>query len=223
MDDSAGYLLDRVEPILRTLGRQRDEVVDAKVLLGRNLNGEVEFADGGRAFVKQLTGLGADGRLRRSVSFHETVAVPASADFRAPELLASDDGSLTLAYEFIPEGSAFGPAVRERTASDDELERAGRCLGALHSLPIVDPSRADDTLPMLPPFGPNTLTTEIYYGSTMGQLDVWRYIQRDQPLRERLSRMVLDFDRAEGVPVHGDLRADQIFMTVEQCWMLDWE
>jgi aminoglycoside phosphotransferase (APT) family kinase protein len=55
----------------------------------------------------------------------------------------------------------------------------------------------------------------------MGQLDMWRIIQSDSDLRGALNQLAaVDIPR---VPIHGDLRGDQILLADNTNWILDWE
>ncbi|MEI3867522.1 phosphotransferase [Microbacterium sp. CCNWLW134] len=217
-------LLERVRPLLEAMGRRVDEVTEASPIIGRNLNGEIVFDDGDRVFVKQLGGMAAGERHARSVSFHDCVRLAdAGADLRAPALRAAHAPSVSLAYEWVDARSTFAQSIREVEAETDEVRRAGRCVAALHSLEVIDPDAIDRSRPMFPPAGPNAMSRETFYGSTMGQLDMWRFIQRDQPLLDALNLLVDRSRDGRRTPAHGDLRADQIFLTAEEAFMLDWE
>ena len=217
-------LVDSAAGLLRILDRDPQTVVEASTILGRNLNGVLTFDDGERIFVKQIGGLGAPRRHARSVSFHTAVcSEEAGSDLRTPALRADEAETCTLAYEYIDAASTFAESIRELEANDADVRQAGRSVAALHSLTITDAARLDDSRPMFPPNGPNAMSRDTFYGSTMGQLDMWRYIQRDAPLLVSLNALVRASEQCRRAPAHGDLRADQLFLTDDEAWMFDWE
>lgn len=217
-------LIDRSHGLLRSIDRRPEQIVDASTIIGRNLNGVLTFDDGDRVFVKIIGGFAAAARHARSVAFHTCVDIgEAGGDLRAPALRGQHDESHALAYEYVDVRSAFAESIRESDAAEPDVRAAGRCIAALHSLSVVAGARLDDTRPMFPPHGPNAMTRDTYFGSTMGQLDMWRYIQRDQELLAGLNALVEESATCRRTPAHGDLRADQLFLAPGEVWMFDWE
>ncbi|CAD5990923.1 phosphotransferase [Agreia sp. COWG] len=215
---------DQTKPILEQIGKAEADIVDVKPLLGRNVSGIYTFDDGLEIFVKRITGLGAEGRHFRSVSFENAVSrSDDSTGMRAPKLIASMPTHNLLAYSYVSNGAGFGKSIRDDEATDGEFARVGRGLAALHRLAVTAPELTDATAPFLPPSGPNALSVNMYFGQTMGQLEMWRYIQRDDVLRKALDVLVEPGEPASRVPVHGDLRGDQILLTSNECWIIDWE
>lgn len=217
----AQQLLDTVGAVLPRLGRDVDEVEEAHPHLGRNISGRLTFADGEQVFVKRISGLGAAERYARSVSFHDAVDHPTLPDTSTPRLLARDEEALILAFEVVEGEKGIGAQIRDDELDDAGLVRLGRCVAGLHSLPVRDATVTDTSHPFFPPHGPNAITAQMYYGSTMGQLEMWRLIQGDQSLREACDELV--HADAPKVPVHGDFRGDQVLFAGDTMWILDWE
>lgn len=215
-------LLDSVSHIFPELGRDEADVEDVQPLLGRNISGRVTFEGGQVVFIKKMTGLGAAERYFRSVSFHDSLDLSApSPDTSTPALLARDDSTRTVVYEYIEDGESAGKLIRDDEMDEMTLIRIGRCVAGLHNLPVRQANSTDHTKPFFPPHGPNAISMQMYYGSTMGQLDMWRIIQSDSQLRDALNVLAsIDIPR---VPIHGDLRGDQILLTETANWILDWE
>ncbi|PHV68348.1 phosphotransferase [Williamsia muralis] len=215
-------LLSSIAHVIPQLGRDVDEITEVKPLLGRNISGQITFEGSHTVFIKRMTGLGAADRYIRSVSFHDAIDVSdAPAHTATPALLARDNDSHTVVYEFIDNGVSAGQLLRDDDIDSATLERVGRCVAGLHCLPVRDASVTDHSTPFFPPHGPNAISTQMYYGSTMGQLDMWRIIQSDSGLRAALDQLATT--PTPKVPIHGDLRGDQILLAGETNWILDWE
>lgn len=226
IDQTGRRVLELVRPLLGELDREPGDVVAVEPHLGRNVSGTLTFDNDEKIFVKVIKGMGAGQRFSRSVSFAGAVdkdGLGATGSLlRTPRLLAHHDDSLSTAHEHLAHGSDFGERFRGGEASDDDLLRVGRALGTLHALPLRNPGDIDSSLPNLPPHGINAISQEVHAGSTMGQLEVWRILQNDQSLRDSLGRLVDGAPREKRTAVHGDMRADQVFLG-DACWILDWE
>ncbi|QHC54386.1 phosphotransferase family enzyme [Rathayibacter tanaceti] len=217
------HLLDRIAPLLARLGRTRDEIEDAPVLLGRNLNARLRFSDGDDVFVKAVRGLGSAGRYQRVTTFHDVMDLT-GLPVRTPDLLARDDAGLVLAQTVVGAESTFAERVRESTVSPEELELVAGALAAVHGATPSDASRVENRPPSLPPHGLDAMPIDLFEGSTMGQLEMWRLLQGDPVLRDRLDALVRSAPSGDAAsPIHGDLRSDQILLDGATCWMLDWE
>lgn len=215
-------LVDSVSHIFPKLERKESDVDEVQPLLGRNISGRITFSDNHAVFIKKMTGLGAAERYFRSVSFHDSLDLSdPSRDTSTPALLARDDTSHTVVYEYITGGESAGKMIRDDEMDAGTLSRIGRCVAGLHNLPVRHANATDQTKPFFPPHGPNAISMQMYYGSTMGQLDMWRIIQSDSELREALN--ILAKVETPRVPIHGDLRGDQILLTENANWILDWE
>lgn len=209
-------------PLLTKMGHEGPAITKVTPLPGRNLNARIDVATGESLFVKVVRGLGSADRYRRSLSFYDSVDL-AAGGLRTPALLDVETSTQATAHEFLPEGASFGETIRENRATSEQLAHAARTIAALHDMPLRAIETVERSLPALPPWGPNAMTLDLYDGSTIGQLEMWRIIQEDERLRVALDELVRAVPEAERVPTHGDLRADQLFMTDDGCWMLDWE
>lgn len=217
------HLLDRIDPLLEQLGRMREEIEDAPVLLGRNLNARLRFSDGDEIFVKAVRGLGSEGRYQRITTFHDVMDF-SGLPVRTPDLIARDDAGLVLAQTVVGIDGAFAERVRESTASPEDLTLVACAVAAMHSATPSDASRIESRAPSLPPHGLDAMPIELFEGSTTGQLEMWRLLQNDSVLQNRLDALVRSAPRGDAaVPIHEDLRSDQILLEGGTCWVLDWE
>lgn len=204
---------------LSSLGVTTESITGVESALGRNVSGVITHA-GGKVFVKAIQGADGPQRFRRSLSFFDNEIEP-PAPFRTPALLSSDESTLSAAYGCLPEATEFAVDVRENRATEHQLARAGRTAAALHSTPLVEHSTISRDVPHLPPHGPNAISLALLEESTFGELELWRILQSDEPLRTALNALVCG--EHEVRHIHGDLRADQLVLDEDACWLLDWE
>lgn len=219
--EQARVLEHAAAPLLDGMEIDAETIIKVTPLLGRNISGRFDFINGAPLFVKVLRGLGAGDRFTRSISF--STAAAHAVGFSTPDLVGHDQPSRAVAHEFLADGARFGEIVRDNQATLGELARAGAAVAGLHSMHLADPTVADRTLPPLPPHGLNAIALDLFEGSTVGQLEMWRIIQGDTSLRADLDQLALPLAAHEVVPIHGDLRSDQLLMSEDNCWILDWE
>jgi len=67
------------------------------------------------------------------------------------------------------------------------------------------------------------ISFQTYLASSAAELEVWRLIQSDRPLREGLVRLKEMEKHAGLCPVHTDFRLDQLLVRDDQVDIIDWE
>lgn len=215
----AALLLDDTRCLLRALGFKDSAVDDVQVTGGRNPSGVVTIG-ATTVFVKRFAGRSADARFRRSRSFAEAGVRPA-APFDTARVLGHDEERLTMAFECIPSAADFGEAIRERRVATADIQVAARSVAALHSADVADPSALDISLPDLPPADGAALPLEAAEEATLGELEMWRLLQRDVALLHQVQELTKT--NPTPAPIHGDLRGDQMVIRGDEGWIIDWE
>ena len=219
LDRESLRLLRACAPTLDALGITAENVTGVDPTLGRNVSGVITHP-GGKVFVKAIQGADGLQRFHRTLSFFNNDIKP-SSPFRTPALLSSDENTLSAAYGCLPDAADFAVHVRENRATQNQLACAARTVAALHSTPLTEQGSISRDVPHLPPHGPNAIGLALLEESTFGELELWRLLQSDEPLRTALSALV--WGDHEVRHIHGDLRSDQLVLDEDTCWLLDWE
>lgn len=177
-------------------------------------------------FVKHLRGPAGDvrDRMHRILSFERFRAGATLPDLRAPALLGVDHDHDLVAFELVEDATTGVQMLVEDTFSDADGRRVGAALAALHRSQPPPEARLDAS-PALPPVrelldGLPLAMVELASGA---ELEVWRLLQGDSELAGALE-VLRDRERAAApVPVHADLRIDQLLFVGPTPWITDWE
>lgn len=197
----------------------KTDLIDVTPMLGRNVSGIFTVSDRSY-FVKVITGLYRESRFERSSSFFSG-QLQLTDKVRTPQPVFTHESTYTVIYETIDDANSLSELAQVNEIPDSLLSRVGQAIAALHNTEPLVPERISTDRPGLPPVSNTAIPLDLVEGSTMGQLDLWRIIQSDIALGEGLSTLVTaDFPL---VPVHGDLRTDQIFHSPNDIWIIDWE
>lgn len=189
---------------------------------GRNHN-RVGTTDAGHpVFVKRLDPEQPDARarFRRLLSF-EAMSATADTALSTPPCLGWDEEELTVIFRWL-QGARSGADLAEEEAFTDGLaKRAGRAVGALHTLPAAE--SADDP-PFLPPLAFFHALPARYYAQASGaSLEAWCLLQNDSELAEAVGELRRMEAAAPHTAAHCDLRLDQFLWDDDTLWLCDWE
>lgn len=190
----------------------------ARPRMGRNENWVVP-TDTGPVFVKVFPdGPDAAVRFRRAVLLERTF--PAGRPVRRPRCRGTADRPRVMVFDHLDGETAAARAAKGSFTHADAV-RVGSQLGRLHTtdVPGLDPT------PYEPPGvqALDALPIESMLESTAAELEVWRLLQGDPDLLDAVRRQRTGEAAAPSVPIHGDLRLDQVLLSGGQPYLTDWE
>lgn len=218
--------------VLTRAGRGRLDVTTVQVLAGRNDNIAARTVDGEGVFVKQFE-RPPDGRSATSAAQAHTLAFERYratrpdrlAGLRAPELLAAgapEDGGALLAYELLTGVRTFADLADEGDLTTDHLAAAGAALAALHRAPVTaDVPTARHRFPPSAAF--TAIGRHSWSVASAAELEAWALLQSDAELQVAVARLRDREDQGRQVPVHGDLRLDQLLQSDTGVHVTDFE
>lgn len=214
----------RIDTVLHALGLGGLDWATATPMSGRNNNWLGDTAGGRRVFVKQLVGTEAEitNGFRRTEAFYRTRR---PATLRTTTLIGLDERAGVQVFESLPGARSGQQAMADNDFGHALATEAGAAVGALHSVEPAFLAGLEPSLPLLPQENPLLgLTEELFYDSSLGQLEAWRLVQQDSVITDALGR--LEDGPGIGVakvPVHGDLRLDQFLVARDRLYLTDWE
>lgn len=188
--------------------------------LGRNLSAIIRPTDGEPLFVKIIGGLEAEERFDRSVSFFNS-ADDVPVGVHTPRLLESDRANCAVVYQVIDDATKMSNVVTDDDVSLSTWESIGAELAALHSWVPQRLKDIDTAQPSLPPPADTAFSLDFYESASAGQLELFLILQSDEVLRQAITDLLSRPFTA--MPIHGDLRTDQILKQDETLWIIDWE
>ncbi|WP_086829039.1 class V lanthionine synthetase subunit LxmK [Allokutzneria sp. NRRL B-24872] len=180
---------------------------------GRNDNWAGTTDSGARVFVKRVAEAAA---LTRAHSFE--VVSAGLRRLRSPRLLGAAQGLQV--FELIEDANTGAELAADDSFTDGLASSIGEAIGELHGA-AADVERTVLAMPPLRRF--TSLTVAEYTAMSGGELEFWRLVQRDSRLHAALSELRADEAAAEAVPIHGDLRLDQLLVRGEEAHITDWE
>ncbi|GAA3595517.1 class V lanthionine synthetase subunit LxmK [Streptomyces osmaniensis] len=188
---------------------------------GRNDNWAGVTSTGVWVFVKKIDGPGAAGRFGRSLSF--TRLPPADAAVDSPSCIAFDEASHVLVFELLEGAVSGGNLERQKLFTPAMARDAGRVVGRLHHMPVVD-GTLDTTAYAWPPLdGLKALTMGEFAVCSGAQLELFGLLQKDAPLVRSVANLAAVSQKAALTPAHCDLRLDQFLVRHERLYLCDWE
>lgn len=205
-------------PTLKKIGIDTDKT-QIFPQFGRNLSAVLRSENKRPIFVKIIIGLEAAERFNRSVSFFKFNEL--SSRVNTPRLLDSDCDHFAVVYEVIDDSCKISELVSAGTATMQTWEAIGKALGQLHSWSTPDTTTLDSTRPTLPPSEDWVFSLDFYESASSGQIELLSILQSDLELRGAIELLLAKSYTA--VPIHGDLRTDQLFEKDEDIWFIDWE
>jgi hypothetical protein len=216
-DTAAG----RLGAALGALGLPAAAAAGARSRVGRNENWVVVLPDGTQVFVKVYAHLGLDGAARFGRAALLERRYGPDEPVRRPRCLAIAEEPMAMAFEHLD-------AVRSgaELAAAGEFDTAtaywvGTQLAALHGARLPG---LDHTPPRRPaPDSLHALTVQDVLRFSAGEIQAWRLLQSDPGLIDGLTRLRALEAAHPPVPVHGDLRLDQILVAGGRPHLNDWE
>lgn len=217
----------RIDDVLRGLGLGGLDWDTATSVGGRNENWLGTTTRGRRVFVKKLVGTDAEiaHGFRRTEAFYRTSAEPGHPGaLRTTTLIGLDEHAGVQVFDHLHGARTGLQAMVDDTFSNSLAARAGAVIGALHSVRTVHLAELEPSLPALPQQNPLLgLTEDLFYESSLGQLEAWRLVQRDEVITGSLGQLEFGSAGEVRVPIHGDLRLDQFLVAHDELYLTDWE
>ncbi|MFI6095678.1 class V lanthionine synthetase subunit LxmK [Lentzea sp. NPDC051213] len=210
----------RIDAVLDDLGLGRLDWATATPMSGRNDNWLGDTTGGRRVFVKRLVGTADETAhgLRRTEAFYRTERPGA---LRTTTLIGQDEHAGVQVFDCLPQARTGQQVVADKDFGHALAAEAGAALGALHSVGPGRLAELEPSLPALPQHNPvHGLTEELFYDSSLGQLEAWRMVQQDTVIADVLGKIG---DSTVKVPIHGDLRLDQFLVSRDRLYLTDWE
>lgn len=215
-----------VDALLSRLGLGAFDRATVGSPVGRNDVWTGRTTGGAGVFVKRLHGPNADVRtgLRRTVAFEDFRTRVELSGLAAPTPLSTDPGHHLVAFKLIEDATSGLQMVVEDTFTDADGHRAGAAVAALHG--GIPPAGAG--IECLPPAAPElelmaALPVAAVQQFSAAEMDVWRLLQRDTALAAALRSVREEERAAPTVPVHNDLRIDQLLFVGGVPSLTDWE
>lgn len=222
---AAGPVTDVVEELLEQLGLGSLSAAEVYTFPGRNENWCGRTDTGESVFVKQLTGAPEETlkRYRRMLAF-ERLARDGDRSFRSPELLGGSEAQRLLVFRMLDDVRPGSELAVAEEFTEPMSAAAGRMLAALHRLPYRDDDFPESDPHPFPPIEDlRSLPMEYYLNASGAFVQAWGLLQRDSVLCAELERLQAGEAGVAHVPVHGDLRLDQLLFTGTVLYVNDWE
>ncbi|WP_394621490.1 class V lanthionine synthetase subunit LxmK [Lentzea sp. JNUCC 0626] len=210
----------RIDAVLDDLGLGRLDWATATPMSGRNDNWVGDTAGGRRVFVKRLVGTAAETThgFRRTEAFYRTERPGA---LRTTTLIGQDERVGVQVFDCLPHARTGQQVVADKDFGHVLAAEAGTTLGALHSAGSGPLAELEPSLPALPEHNPlQGLTEDLFYDSSLAQLEAWRMVQQDTVITGALDGLGHNAIR---VPIHGDVRLDQFLVSRDRLYLTDWE
>lgn len=196
------------------------ESIIVRPQFGRNISAIVESSGGKQLFIKTIVGSDSKIRFHRSISFSiNQSSLPKT--FHTPELYESDEQTFTAAYQVVANATKMSDLAQENRVADTQWRVIGSKLALLHAWKPNEPERICRKVSTLPPTLNSTLSLSLLECSSLGQIELWQLIQHDPELENALDILVRR--EYEPVPIHGDIRSDQLLESRNDIWVIDWE
>lgn len=194
-------------------------------LPGRNAVWIGRTTSGRRVFVKQALGDQGAERVRRQELFdHVSRELWPAAQHPGPRLLASDPDVGLVAFEAV-DGRDGASLVIDEAVDEDLASALGQILARVHSAPgrvagrELDP--AEGLFPVVSLL--HAVPPEAFEMMSFADVQVMQFLQADIPLVESIHRLHELAAQAPAVPIHGDLRMDQVLVGSDRTYLTDWE
>lgn len=224
-------LLERgdLDELLRLSGHAGAIRTTARILEGRNSNFSIRLAGGDEVFVKQFeapadAGPDAGRNFRQALQFERFRDLhPEMEGLGAPRLMASSIEQRLMIYELIPEVRTYAALADTGDLTATHLAAAGVAMSLLHSVP-GRPGEVADLPHRLPPVAAFTaIPLGAWARASAAELEAWALLQSDPELIKSVRELRRTEDEARRVPIHGDLRLDQILISERGVHLTDFE
>lgn len=215
-----------VDALLGRLGLGRYDRSTPAAPAGRDDLWTGSTTTGAGVFVKRLHGHDVDVRLRmrRLLAFEDFRTTAPLPGLAAPRLLGCDPDHHLVAFALVENATSGLEMLIEDSFTEAAGHQVGIAVAALHVGPPPAGAELDDSPAPLPDL---ELLAGLPYGmveeASAAELDVWRLLQQDAGLQAALVGLLDRERRAPRVPIHCDLRVDQLLFTEDGPWLTDWE
>lgn len=186
---------------------------------GRNPNMAGRTTSGTDVFAKRTVGphTGHGARLEDlgpALTWHH---------LRWPAVLAADPDRRIHLTRWVGDARTAADAVTAGEFPDALAHALGAALGELHAARFTPDHLDRRPLPMPSVRVFSALSAAQYLESSGGLIELWRILQGDDHLKEAVANLRKDEKAAPQVPIHADLRLDQILVADGELLVTDWE
>jgi hypothetical protein len=213
-DRATGELFDRLG-----LGEALED--GAVSFSGRNDNWAGPTTSGAEVFVKRTSESG----MHRAVAFELFASAHAPKHLRTPSCLGWDEGAGLHVTRLLRDCVSGDELADDGLFDSGAAEATGLAIGELHGWAPTPQVVAHEEIPILGGivrlFG--GLPLPVYLEATGAELEVWRLVRHDRPLRAALDALAGQESVVVLRPVHGDLRLDQLQIAGGTLYLTDWE
>ncbi|WP_055702004.1 MULTISPECIES: class V lanthionine synthetase subunit LxmK [Streptomyces] len=191
---------------------------------GRNQNVAGTTTGGTDVFAKRIRVAGRAGAgLERAGRFEQLGGELQLRHLRWPTPLASDASRGIHVTHWLKGCRTAADAVADGAFGPELARRLGQAIGELHSLRVPSEKVPREPLPMPDRRILTSLSMGQYLESSAGLIALWRIVQGDAVMAESVQRLREDEKHAPAVPIHADLRLDQILVEGDELLLSDWE
>ena len=236
MPDSSIKARTRVEPVRLAEAPQVDQLLQALGLgtldeetvtsyKGRNDNWAGTTTHGHQVFVKRIVGEPGDvqKRIHHLAAFAQLIETHPVKHFATPGLLGYDLNHRLVVHEHLADTASGRELAVEDGFTEDLAARCGRALAELHAVPAAARQADMGTSPFPPRNELEALPGSVYAGLPAAAVEAWALLHSDGEVAQAIGALADEATRYR-VPVHGDLRLDQIVTDPEgQLYLIDWE
>lgn len=190
---------------------------------GRNTNMAGSTTSGHDVFAKRVTAARRAGDGGAGAPLEDLARTRPWRYLRWPVVLAVDPGRGIHLTRWLKDSRTVAEAVTEQGLHRQPAHTLGAALGELHSAEFDRARVGRRPLPMPSVRVFSALSLTQYLESSGGLNEFWRTLQNDADLKRAVVELKHAEDEAAAVPIHADLRLDQILVTDEGLTVTDWE
>lgn len=217
---------DTINDVLLRLGYGFYQPETIVSFLGRNENLAGKTSSGVDIFAKWFNvahAYGA-GSIRRTTEFARFTDQVTFKWLRWPHSLGYDEQAGVHLFEWL-RAAQTGAQLADDGELDGELaHEIGAALGELHEAVPDGESEITRTPLLLPPVDYfNGVPLDFFIESSGGLLHVWHLLQGDEALHAAVIQLRKKETDVIAVPIHGDIRLDQILVSEGVTYIADWE
>lgn len=220
----------QLDDLLRRAGHQPADGATARVLAGRNDNFSVRTHGGEPLFVKQFANPSDAApdtatNLAQALAFerYRDTHADALAGLGAPALVAADEAHALVVYALLPEVRTCAELADGGELTVQHLHDVGAALAPLHACPTTD--QVPTLRHRLPPSGAFVAIAQRSWAmASSAELEAWGLLQSDRDVIDGVKQLRRSEDTGEhATPIHGDLRLDQVLVSVGGVHLTDFE
>ncbi|MEU4876038.1 class V lanthionine synthetase subunit LxmK [Streptomyces sp. NPDC021608] len=191
---------------------------------GRNQNIAGTTTAGADLFAKRVRGSDQVGAgVRRAAQFERLACGQPLRHLRWPVPLAGDPLRGIHVTRWLKNCHTAADEVADGTFAPESARELGRALGELHSLRTPNQLLPREPMPLPNHRILSALSLDQFVESSAGLIALWRIVQRDPAIAESVRRLREAESSAAAVPVHADLRLDQVLVDGDELVVCDWE